>query len=114
MTTYAYSRILYDAEVDKPANQAAGQVGTITKQIAIEVGEKVTQAKVGVSDEIWESWYRDQVIGDEPLPKDLGADESLNQYRLRKANAEAALVAAGGAIRSSSTAKEEKEEDTSK
>lgn len=111
MTTYAYSRIVYDADVDGPASQAAGQVGTFTKIHAVEVGEKVTQEKLGVSDEVWEGWYRDQVIGDEPMPEDIGEDESLNQYRLRKANEEIALVQAGGTPkRSSSRAKKEEEE----
>lgn len=99
MTTYAYSRIRYDAEVNKPDSQAAGQVGTINKVIEILPGEEVTQSKVGVDDETWEGWYRDQVIGDEPLPDDLGENESLNQYRLRKAVAEAAAVESGAPIR---------------
>jgi hypothetical protein len=99
LTTYAYSRIRYDAEVDKPASQAAGQVGTVTKVIEIQPGETVTQDKVGVDDETWESWYRDQVIGDEPYPDDLGENESLNQYRMRKATEAAEAVASGAPIR---------------
>lgn len=109
MTTYAYSRIRYDAEVDKPASQAAGQVGTVTKVIEIAPGEKVTQDKVGVSDEVWESWYRDQVIGDEPLPEDLGETESLNQYRLRKATEAADAVASGAPIRETKAAAKKEE-----
>lgn len=108
MTTYAYSEIRYDAEVDAPASQAAGQVGTFTEIISVKPGETVTQDQIGVDDETWEGYYRDLVIGDDPLPEDLGPDESLNAYRLRKANEEAALVAAGAPIR------EEKESTTTK
>jgi hypothetical protein len=105
LPTYAYSEIRYDAEVDELQNQAAGQVGTITEVISVKPGEKVTQDQIGVDDETWEGYYRDLVIGDEPLPDDLGADESLNAYRLRKANEEAALVAAGAPIRATTSSK---------
>jgi hypothetical protein len=96
---YAYSVIRYDAEVDAPASQAAGQVGTFTKQIQVEVGEEVTQDQIGVDDATWEGYYRDQVIGDEPWPEDIGDDESLSQYRLRKATQEVEAVTSGEPIR---------------
>lgn len=111
MPTYAYSEIRYGADVDKPASQAAGQVGTVTKIHSIKPGQKVTQEKVGVDDETWESWYRDQVIGDEPLPDDLGANESLNQYRLRKATQAAEAVASGAPIRESASTANKKENE---
>ena len=107
MATYAYTDIHYGAEVDEPASQAAGQVGTINKIIMVERGDKVTQSQIGVDDETWEGYYRDLVIGDEPLPKDLGEDESLNSYRLRKANEESTAVALNAPIRKTEATKEE-------
>lgn len=73
---YAYSDIHHDG-------------GTVKR------GEEVTQAAVGASDEDWEVWQQDKVVGESKLPEDLKSTESLTEYYKRKAAEQMAAVEAG-------------------
>ena len=76
MAYYAYSTIRYDGGV-------------------VNYGEKVDQKVIGVSDEEWQTFLDDNVVGEEPIPDDLKTTESLVSYNLRKAKEDYEAAQAG-------------------
>ena len=79
----AYSLIRKGGEVTQQATPF-GQPATV-KYDEVKLGDSVSQDDLGVTDEMWASYYRDSVVGDEPLPEDMESNETMTQYRIRKA-----------------------------
>lgn len=61
----------------------------------VKRGEKVDQKTIGASDEEWESYQNDNVVGEDPLPEEMADHESLADYKKREAAAEMARVESG-------------------
>jgi dsDNA-binding SOS-regulon protein len=61
----------------------------------IAFGEKVDQGMIDASDEEWQDLIATNAVGEEPVPEDLGDQESLSQYHIRKAQENMAAVQAG-------------------
>jgi hypothetical protein len=89
----AYTLIKRDGKVTQEAT-FPGQPPIVEYEY-IQPGDSVSQDELGVDDETWASYYRDHVVGDEELPEDLGGDETLTQYWIRKANEQLQAAVAG-------------------
>lgn len=64
-----------------------------------EVGEKVTKSDFGdISDDEWNDMVANGVVSSQKLPEDLGASETLNQYKQRKLNAAIRKADAEGTV----------------
>jgi hypothetical protein len=94
-TYYAYSEIRYDGGV-------------------IKFGEKVDQSTIGATDEEWESYIQDQVVGEEPVPEDLASTDTLSQYKVREAMANMEAAQAGEVSRPTAKATKADESTSSK
>jgi hypothetical protein len=72
-TMYAWSRILYGAKKDDQGN--------VIGQKAFQVGDEVSQSKLGADDVEWKSLVDGGVVRSVPLPDDL-KDPSLSPRQI--------------------------------
>lgn len=66
----------------------AGSNIKVSTDKVIRPGETVTQKDLNCTDEEYEQYKRDGVVRSDKLPDDMLNDETLQQYRVRKATQE--------------------------
>lgn len=78
---YAWSRIEFGATVDK-------ETGVRTDLKVVNAGDKVTKAKLGVSDEEWDSLIEGRVVRDIPFPEGVTSSVSPRRAILNQLDAQ--------------------------